>query len=95
MGRASMEQMMAVDLVGVVRRASSRTLGGNCAYADDDVMVLEHLARRAIEAGLTDRLKPDVQRHCKEAMARGWKDRDDPDQSVAGSPPHSTAEAQT
>lgn len=43
-----------------VRAAAKRVTGGNCAFVDDDIGILEHLAQRAVEAGLTDRLHASV-----------------------------------
>ncbi len=60
---------MSAELCGLVREASNRTLGGNCSFADDDLAILEHLAGRAIAAGLTDSLAPDVRRNAERALA--------------------------
>lgn len=48
------------EVVGMLRAAAFRVTGGNCAFADDDLLILEHLATRAVRAGLTDGLAADV-----------------------------------
>jgi len=48
------------EIVGMLRSAAKHVTGGNCSFADDDLNVLEHLALRAVEAGLTDGLHPNV-----------------------------------
>lgn len=53
------------EIVGMVRATAFKLTGGNCAFADDDLGVLEHLAARAIDAGLTDGLSAQVQDHIK------------------------------
>lgn len=51
------------EAVSWIRIAAKEITGGNCAFVDDDLRVLSHLAQRAVDAGLTDQLSPDVQRH--------------------------------
>ena len=50
-----------VEVVHWIREASREITGGNCAFVDDDLAILTHLAKRAIDAGLTDGLSPQVQ----------------------------------
>lgn len=51
---------MDAEACGWVREAAKRATGGNCSFADDDLHILEHLAMRAIDAGLTDGLHSHV-----------------------------------
>jgi hypothetical protein len=48
------------EVVGLVRQAAKRVTGGNCAFVDDDLAILTHLATRAVAAGLVDELHPKV-----------------------------------
>lgn len=57
---AELEAQMADELCVAVRLAAERVTGGNCAFVDDDLRILEHLATRAADAGLTDSLHPTV-----------------------------------
>lgn len=57
------------DIVMAVRDAARQVTGGNCAYADDDVAILEHLAVRAVKAGLVEGLHPTVARKAIKACA--------------------------
>jgi hypothetical protein len=43
------------------RAAAKRALKGNCTFIDDDIFMLEHLAQRAVDAGLIDQLHPSIQ----------------------------------
>lgn len=49
------------EAVRWIRKASREITGGNCAFVDDDLAILAHLAKRAVDAGLTDGLSPQVQ----------------------------------
>lgn len=49
------------EAVRWIRKASREITGGNCAFVDDDLALLAHLAKRAVDAGLTDDLSPQVQ----------------------------------
>ena len=44
-----------------IRGAMRRATGWNCLYADDDLLVLELLARNAVWAGELDGLTPHIQ----------------------------------
>lgn len=70
---------MAMELGGMVRATAKRLTGGNCAFAMDDLLILEHLAARAIEAGLTDRLHWQVQKHIAERAHKGVAAQTDSD----------------
>jgi len=65
------------EVVGMVREAAKRVTGGYMTFADMDIAVLEHLATRAVDAGLTDGLHPDV-RLKAEALASARKDGSSP-----------------
>ena len=47
-------------MTSLVREASKAITGGNCTFADDDLRILAHLAKRAVKAGLTDTLPPAI-----------------------------------
>lgn len=55
------------EICSLVRSASKRVTGGNCTFVDDDIKVLEHLAARAVKAGLTDQLPDDIRANCARA----------------------------
>lgn len=54
------DAMMAAELGGKVRQFSQEITGGNCAFADDDLHIIAHLAINAVRAGLTDGISPAV-----------------------------------
>lgn len=54
------DMWMGQELGAAVRRLAEEVTGGNCAFADDDLRILAHLAKRAVEAGLTDGLSPNI-----------------------------------
>lgn len=58
----SQDQLVAVEgeICALVRAAGKRVTGSNCTFVDDDLRLLEHLAQRAVNAGLTDGLHPSV-----------------------------------
>lgn len=56
-----LDREMGDELCIAVREAANRVTGGNCAFADDDLALLVHLAERAVMAGLFDRLHWQVQ----------------------------------
>lgn len=72
---ATDEEMMDGDLCYEVREAMNRVTLGNCSYAIDDVRVLEHLAQRAVDAGLIDGLHPSIQK--KILQSKGDEPRTD------------------
>lgn len=49
--------------VDLCREWTKKIVGTNCAYVDDDLRILAHLANKAVKAGLTDGL-PDSVRAC-------------------------------
>ena len=55
-------------VVHEVRGAAKRVTGGNMTFVADDVMMLEHLAVRAVLAGLVDGLHPTVAAKAVEAV---------------------------
>lgn len=55
------------EVCSLVRSASKRVTGGNCAFVDDDIKILEVLASRAVKAGLFDGLPEDIRLHCARA----------------------------
>lgn len=57
---------LGAEICGEVRRAAKEVTGGNFSFAIDDIAVIEHLAIRAVEAGLIDGLHPAV---AKKALA--------------------------
>lgn len=57
------------EICGFVRDAAKRITGGNCAFVDDDVKLLEALAYAAVMAGLTGGLHPAVARKAVAACA--------------------------
>ena len=68
---AAMDAELDAELCGHVRRFAREITGGNCAFADDDLRVLAHLANRAVEAGLIDGLHPLTQAKINAAKATG------------------------
>lgn len=48
------------EAVSWIRDAAKRVLGTNCTFVDDDLRLLEHLAARAVSAGLTEQLPASV-----------------------------------
>lgn len=50
------------EAVNWIRTAAREITGGNCAFVDDDLRVLAHLAKRAVDAGLTDQLSEGVRK---------------------------------
>lgn len=86
------------EIVGMLREAAHRVFGGNCAFADDDLALLEHMAQRAADAGLTDGLSPDVRRHTetphdRKIEARPGKSWGELIARVTGNPPADGPEA--
>ncbi len=63
------------EIVMELRLAAARVTGGNCMFADDDLTILEHLAQRAVAAGLTDQLAFDVKRHAETPHDLRWTTR--------------------
>ena len=48
---------MNAEAVSWIRKAAKETTGGNCAFVDDDLRILTHLAKRAVDAlGLPPRI---------------------------------------
>lgn len=47
--------------VDLCREWTKQIVGTNCAYVDDDLRILAHLADRAVKAGLVDGLPQSVQ----------------------------------
>ena len=68
-GGEGRDDFMGGCITGYVREAAKRVTGGNMTFADDDIRVLEVLAVRAVRAGLTDNLHPDVAATAVEACA--------------------------
>ena len=60
MSDTSMQRHANREIVLMLRDAAADVTGGNCAFADDDLAILTHLAHRAVRAGLTDRLNPQI-----------------------------------
>jgi hypothetical protein len=64
-------EMLDSAVCGFVRDAAKHITGGNCAFIDDDISILTHLAQRAVDAGLTDELsesiRSDIKKKQKEA----------------------------
>lgn len=81
------------EVVGWLRSASRRVVGGNCAFVDGDLAILEHLAERAVESGLTDQLAPDVQRDAARALEtqRAAEDTNNPADHSLGDGAHDTS----
>lgn len=65
---------MDAEAVSWIREAAKAVTGGNCAFVDDDLRILQHLAQRATSAGLTDGLAPDVA--ARAALTAGAEPRD-------------------
>lgn len=57
-------------IVGELRESALRITGGNCTFADDDLAVLAHLAQRAVDAKLTDKLSPSIRKNIARRKAR-------------------------
>lgn len=55
------------EVVGYLREAAKRVTGGNMTFVDDDLKVLEMLATRAVDAGLTEGLHPEVRARAEAA----------------------------
>lgn len=49
------------EIVTMLRSTAREVTGGNCAFIGDDLRLLAHLATRAIKAGLTNELSPEMQ----------------------------------
>lgn len=50
------------EAVGWIRDAAMRVMGTNCTWVDEDLHALEHLAQRAVDAGLVDGLPASIQK---------------------------------
>lgn len=64
------------EIVALLRSTAREVTGGNCAFADDDLLLLAHLAGRAIKAGLTDELNPAMQERLASLRALQEKDNE-------------------
>lgn len=63
------------EAVAWIRDAARRVTGGHCAFVDDDLRILEHLAGKAVSAGLTDGLSEDLRaKIATHASTRTWSE---------------------
>lgn len=62
-GLKQIDAELDAELSWMVRATAKRVTGGNCTFADADLRILAELARRAVEAGLTEGLHPTVLRN--------------------------------
>lgn len=68
-----MSDPIQLDLTRLIREAVHRITGGNMAFVDDDLAVLEMLAFNAVQAGAMDHIHPDLQAKAIEAVkAHPW-----------------------
>lgn len=63
-GRHLKNNDVEYEIVGWIRK-SAKEFGFNCTFVDDDLKIICSLAARAIEAGLTDHLNPEIQKSLK------------------------------
>ena len=59
------------EIVTMLRTTAREVTGGNCAFIDDDLRLLAHLASKAIKAGLTEELSPEMQAPLRARLSTG------------------------
>lgn len=61
------QRRAAVSTIDAIRDAALGVTLGNCSQPIHDLQVLEHLAQRAVDAGLIDGLHPSIQQKLSQA----------------------------